>query len=69
MLDGADRTLHYVYASGWAVTGARGVLASMMLDAYAVADTTLVDHHFGDACSDVHDGSTAGYLGERSRCG
>ena len=32
-----------VYASGWAATGAKGVLASTMMDAYAVADTILAD--------------------------
>ncbi|KDQ33564.1 hypothetical protein PLEOSDRAFT_1073778 [Pleurotus ostreatus PC15] len=31
------------YASGWASTGAKGVLASTMIDAYAVADTILLD--------------------------
>ncbi len=48
VLDGAGRTLRGVYASGWAATGARGVLASTMLDAYAVADAILADHHFSD---------------------
>ena len=45
VLDGAGHTLRRVYASGWAVTGARGVLVSTMLDAYAVAEriTTLGD--------------------------
>ncbi|KAJ6610195.1 hypothetical protein B0H10DRAFT_2166100 [Mycena sp. CBHHK59/15] len=32
-----------VYASGWAATGARGVLAATMQNAYAVADTMLTD--------------------------
>ncbi|KAJ7116035.1 ferredoxin adrenodoxin reductase [Mycena epipterygia] len=32
-----------VYASGWAATGARGVLASTMMDAYAVADAVIQD--------------------------
>lgn len=35
--------LRNVYASGWAATGARGVLVSTMIDAYAVADTILAD--------------------------
>jgi adrenodoxin-NADP+ reductase len=35
--------LRNVYASGWAATGAKGVLASTMIDAYAVADTILSD--------------------------
>ncbi|KAI6046231.1 hypothetical protein EDC04DRAFT_2632592 [Pisolithus marmoratus] len=32
-----------IYASGWAANGAKGVLASTMMDAYAVADTILSD--------------------------
>ncbi|KAJ7281480.1 hypothetical protein C8J57DRAFT_1463686 [Mycena rebaudengoi] len=32
-----------VYASGWAATGAKGVLASTMIDAYAVAEAILED--------------------------
>ncbi|EPS97938.1 hypothetical protein FOMPIDRAFT_1079005, partial [Fomitopsis schrenkii] len=43
VLDAAGRTVRNVYASGWAATGARGVLASTMMDAYAVADTILRD--------------------------
>ncbi|KAF9456089.1 hypothetical protein BDZ94DRAFT_1352078 [Collybia nuda] len=35
--------LKNVYASGWAATGAKGVLASTLLNAYAVADTILSD--------------------------
>lgn len=42
-----SRALRRVYASGWAATGARGVLAATMIDAYAVADSILADH-FGD---------------------
>lgn len=37
------QTLRNVYASGWAAMGAKGVLASTMMDAYAVADTILND--------------------------
>jgi len=37
-----------VYAYRWTATGAGGVLAPTMLDAYAVADAILADHHFGD---------------------
>ena len=48
VLDGAGRALRRVYASGWAATGARGVLASTMLDAYAVADAILADYQFGE---------------------
>ena len=47
VLDATSRALRHVYASGWAATGARGVLASTMIDAYAVAGTILADH-FGD---------------------
>ena len=43
--DTTGRALRHVYASGWAATGARGVLAATMIDAYAVADTILTDHH------------------------
>lgn len=32
-----------VYASGWAATGAKGVLASTMMNAYMVAETILAD--------------------------
>lgn len=35
--------LRNVYASGWAATGAKGVLASTMINAYAAADTVLGD--------------------------
>jgi len=35
--------LKNVYASGWAATGAKGVLASTMMNAYAAADTILRD--------------------------
>ena len=43
--DATGRALGRVYASGWAATGARGVLAATMIDAYAVTDTILGDHH------------------------
>jgi adrenodoxin-NADP+ reductase len=36
-------TLQNIYASGWAANGAKGVLASTMIDAYAVASTILSD--------------------------
>ena len=42
-LDGNGR----MYVSGWAATGAQGVLASTMLDAYAVTDAIL-SYQFGD---------------------
>ncbi|KAI0052801.1 FAD/NAD-P-binding domain-containing protein [Auriscalpium vulgare] len=41
------RAVKNVYASGWAAMGARGVLASTLLDAYAVADTIIADHFPG----------------------
>ncbi|KAH9959206.1 hypothetical protein BC827DRAFT_519899 [Russula dissimulans] len=44
VLDASGRALRRVYASGWAATGARGVLAATMIDAYAVADVILADH-------------------------
>jgi adrenodoxin-NADP+ reductase len=44
VLDASGRALRRVYASGWAATGARGVLAATMIDAYAVADVILTDH-------------------------
>ncbi|KAJ7091397.1 hypothetical protein B0H15DRAFT_835947 [Mycena belliarum] len=41
---GADaRPVKGVYASGWAAMGARGVLATTMMDAYGVADVMLAD--------------------------
>ena len=49
VLDGDGHALRRVYASGWAAMGARGVLASTMLDAYAVADAILSDYQVGDA--------------------
>ncbi|RDX50701.1 FAD/NAD-P-binding domain-containing protein [Lentinus brumalis] len=42
------RVVRNVYASGWAAMGARGVLASTMMDAYAVTDTILRDHFPGE---------------------
>ncbi|KAH7909332.1 hypothetical protein BJ138DRAFT_1155537 [Hygrophoropsis aurantiaca] len=35
--------LKHVYASGWAANGAKGVLATTMMDAHAVADTIISD--------------------------
>ena len=56
VLDGDGRALRRVYASGWAAMGARGVLASTMLDAYAVADAILSDYQVvvggGAECSE-----------------
>jgi len=55
---GRCRALRCVYASGWASTGARGVLASTtMIDAYTVVDTILLTDHFPD-----HDGPGAAPL-------
>jgi adrenodoxin-NADP+ reductase len=39
----AGKALKNVYASGWAATGAKGVLAATMINAYAIADTILSD--------------------------
>ena len=38
-----------VYASGWCANGAKGVLATTMMDAYGVADTILSDIMSGTA--------------------
>ena len=43
VLDNLGNPVKNVYASGWAATGAKGVLASTMMDAYAVADQILED--------------------------
>ncbi|THH32669.1 hypothetical protein EUX98_g1537 [Antrodiella citrinella] len=48
VVDEHGHTLRNVYASGWAAMGARGVLASTMMDAYAVADTILADAFPGE---------------------
>ncbi|KAI9065705.1 FAD/NAD-P-binding domain-containing protein [Trametes sanguinea] len=48
VVDAQGRVVRNVYASGWAAMGARGVLASTMMDAYAVADTILRDHFPGE---------------------
>ncbi|KAH9055464.1 FAD/NAD-P-binding domain-containing protein [Lactarius vividus] len=42
VLDAEGRTLRRVYASGWAATGARGVLVSTVLD----AESILADHDY-----------------------
>ena len=47
MLDTTGRAVRRVYASGWAATGARSVLAATMIDAYAAADA-IMGNHFGD---------------------
>lgn len=39
--------LRHMYASGWTANGAKGVLATTMMDAYAVADTISSDIVFG----------------------
>ncbi|KAI6134475.1 hypothetical protein EDD17DRAFT_1780586 [Pisolithus thermaeus] len=43
ILSASGTAVPNVYASGWAANGAKGVLASTMMDAYAVADTILSD--------------------------
>jgi adrenodoxin-NADP+ reductase len=41
--NGAGTIINNIYASGWAATGAKGVLASTMMNAYGVADTIISD--------------------------
>ncbi|KAG5647258.1 hypothetical protein DXG03_000793 [Asterophora parasitica] len=55
VLPSTGTALKNVYASGWAATGAKGVLAATMMDAYAVADAVLSDWLPG---GDVHTTST-----------
>jgi adrenodoxin-NADP+ reductase len=43
VINEAGNTLQNVYTSGWAARGAKGVLASTMIDAYALAETILSD--------------------------
>lgn len=44
IIDTSGHALKNVYASGWAATGAKGVLASTLLDANAVSDTIVSDY-------------------------
>ena len=44
------------------MTAARGMFASTMLNAYAVTDTILVDHHFGDGSVGANEGLASEYL-------
>ena len=43
IVSASGTTVKNVYSSGWAATGAKGVLAATMINAYAVADTVLSD--------------------------
>lgn len=43
IVSSSGHVLKNVYASGWAATGAKGVLASTMINSYATADTLLED--------------------------
>jgi adrenodoxin-NADP+ reductase len=43
LVTSAGKALKNVYVSGWAATGAKGVLAATMINAYAIADTILSD--------------------------
>ncbi|KAL4244702.1 NADPH:adrenodoxin oxidoreductase, mitochondrial [Abortiporus biennis] len=52
------QTVKNVYSSGWASMGARGVLASTMMDAYAVADTILADSFPGEFRKEEDDADT-----------
>ncbi|KAG6899360.1 hypothetical protein C0993_010929 [Termitomyces sp. T159_Od127] len=51
VVDG-NKEMKNVYASGWAATGAKGVLAATMMNAYGVADSILSDWLPGD--KEVH---------------
>ncbi|KAF8216548.1 hypothetical protein K438DRAFT_1747758 [Mycena galopus ATCC 62051] len=54
VLDENGRVVRNVYASGWAANGAKGVLATTMMDAYAVADVVWKDvENSGDAVTTV----------------
>ncbi|TFK19215.1 ferrodoxin-NADP(+) reductase [Coprinopsis marcescibilis] len=44
MIDTTGKALRHVYASGWAATGAKGVLATTLLNAFDVAQTVVRDH-------------------------
>jgi adrenodoxin-NADP+ reductase len=48
VIDETGKVLKNVYTSGWASTGAKGILATTMMNAYDVAQTLL-----SDACSPV----------------
>ncbi|KAJ7224229.1 ferredoxin adrenodoxin reductase [Mycena pura] len=54
-----ERVLRGVYAAGWAATGARGVIASTMMDAYGVADALLADASAEASAHNVSEGVTA----------
>lgn len=56
------RVCRNVYASGWAANGARGVLASTMLNAHALVDTILSDLRYQDKASnsETHPFQTTG---------
>lgn len=43
LVTSAGKAFKNVYASGWAATGAKGVLAATMINAYAIADTIISD--------------------------
>jgi len=44
VISSSDTILKNVYASGWAATGSKGVLASTLINAHAVAGTILSDY-------------------------
>lgn len=56
VVDPSGQIVRRVYASGWAAMGAKGVLASTMMDAYAVADTIVQDAFTQENSSMVPDG-------------
>jgi adrenodoxin-NADP+ reductase len=43
LVNAKGEVLQNAYASGWASTGAKGVLASTMMNAYGVTDTIIAD--------------------------
>ncbi|KAJ7890483.1 hypothetical protein B0H14DRAFT_2689459 [Mycena olivaceomarginata] len=53
VLDADGRVVRNVYASGWAANGAKGVLATTMMDAYAVADVVAADLGVPDVQGDA----------------
>ncbi|KAM6499132.1 FAD/NAD-P-binding domain containing protein [Amanita muscaria] len=55
------RVIKNVYGSGWAAGGAKGVLASTMMDAYNVAETMVEDLVASDATDSV--ASPSSYIG------
>lgn len=55
LVNAKGEVLQNAYASGWASTGAKGVLASTMMNAYGITDTIIADWR-----------ATSGYPGQNS---